>query len=505
LVRVPRTTGITRLPAAALAFVVCVKLFCHVEIASAQTAEDVIDTLLIRSITQFLSHDSLRGRATGSRGAGIAATHIASTCATLGLAPVNDRFLHPVPVARAVFDPRQTRVTLSNNEEERTFEVARDFLPTGALRSTLTGFAGPAVFVGEQDDILSGLAGDLTGKVAVTSAPLLRAAAGDTLRRRGVAGVVHLIQDEATRQSVEWLRGTRPLYLQNATESSFFPSLPTVAAWPELSEALRDLSRLTSPGDLPWDLSLGVTVETNFTSQGVTSHNVACLVAGSDPEAQDTAIVLTAHFDHLGVGRPNETGDSIFNGFSDNAAGVAMLLATAKAVASREERLRHSVLFLFVTGEEKGLLGSDHFVADPLWPLEEILGVINLDAGAPPAPPNTWEIAGGEGTAFGSLAAEVASSREWTTRNSQARPNSDYYPFWRRGVPAIFIIPGPGPYDGLSIEDSEALRTRWDRYHRAGDEWSASFPFQGVARYAAFAYLITEALDGRGLPAFDGR
>jgi len=249
----------------------------------------------------------------------------------------------------------------------------------------------------------------------------------------------------------------------------------------------------------------GVTVETDFTPQGVTSHNVACLFGGADPEARDTAIVLTAHFDHLGVRRPDETGDSIFNGFSDNAAGVAMLLAAAKALGSREEGLRHSVLFLFFTGEEKGLLGSDHFVADPLWPLEKILGVINLDAGAPPGRPTTWEIAGGEGSSFGRLAAEVAGSREWTTRNSHARPNSDYYPFWRRGVPAIFIIPGQGPYDGLSLEDSQALRTRWDRYHRAGDEWSASFPFQGVGRYAAFAYLIVEALDGRGLPAFDGR
>jgi len=505
VVKVPRTTGISRLPAAALAFVVCVKLSCQVEIAAAQTAENVIDTLLIRSITQFLSHDSLRGRATGSPGAGVAAAYIASTCATLGLAPVDDRFLHPVPLARAAFDPRQTRVTLSNNEEEHTFEVTRDFLPTGALPSTLTGFAGPAVFVGEQDDILSGLAGDLTGKVAVTSAPLLRAAAGDTLRQRGVVGIVNLIRDDATRQYVEWLRGTRPLYLQSAAKSSFFPSLPTVAAWPELSEALRDLSRLTSPGSLPWDLNLAVTVETGFTSQGVTSHNVACLLRGSDPEARDSAIVLTAHLDHLGVRRPDETGDSIFNGFSDNAAGVAMLLATAKALASREERLRHSVLFLFFTGEEKGLLGSDHFVADPLWPLEEILGVINLDAGAPPAPPNTWEIAGGEGSAFGRLAGEVAGTRGWTIRNSHARPNSDYYPFWRRGVPAIFIIPGQGPYDGLSLEDSQALRTRWDRYHRAGDEWSAAFPFHGVARYAAFAYLIAEALDGRGLPAFDRR
>jgi hypothetical protein len=394
-------------------------------------------------------------------------------------------------------------VTLSNNEEERTFEVATDFLPTGALAATLAGFQGPAVFVGEQDDILSGLAGDLTGKVAVTSTPLLRAAAGDTLRRRGVVGIVSLIRDDATRQYVEWLRGAHPLYLQRATSSSFFPSLPAVAAWPELSEALRDLSQLTSPGDLPWDLGLQVTVATGFESRSVTSHNVACVFAGSDPEARDTAIVLTAHFDHLGVWQPDETGDSIYNGFSDNAAGVAMLLATAKAVVSRRERLRHSVLFLFLTGEEKGLLGSDDFVADPAWPLEQILGVINLDGGAPPAPPRTWEIAGGDGSAFGRLAAEVAGSRDWTTRNSAARPNSDYYPFWRSGVPAIFIIPGQGPYDGLSLEDSQRLRTRWDRYHQAGDEWSEAFPFQGVARYAAFAYLITEALDELGLPASD--
>jgi hypothetical protein len=484
----------------ALAILACVNLARHVDTASAQAHENAIDTLLVSSVTQFLSHDSLQGRAMGSRGAGIAAGYIASTCASLGLAPLDGRFLHPVAVARAAFDLRRTTLTIANDEQARMFDAATAFLPTGALVSTLSGFQGPAVFVGEQDDILSGLDGDLTGNVAITSTPVLRAAAGDTLRRKGAVGIVNLVRDDATQRYVEWLRGTPPLYLQRAAESSFFPSLPSVAAWPELSEAVRDLSRLASPGDLPWELNVRVTVETAFESIGVTSHNVACHLAGAIPEARDTAIVLTAHYDHLGVWQPDETGDSIYNGFSDNAAGVAMLLAIGKAAASRTDRLRHSLLLLFLTGEEKGLLGSDHFVAEPAWPLARMLGVVNLDAGAPPAPPKTWEIAGGTGSVFGRLATEVASSAGWTTRTSFARPNSDYYPFWREGVPAVFIIPGQGPYEGLSIEASQRLRTRWDRYHQPGDEWSQSFPLRGVARYATYAYLLVEALDRIGLP-----
>jgi hypothetical protein len=460
----------------------------------------VIDTMLIRSVTRTLADDSLLGRATGTREAEVAARYIASTCRAVGLSPLAGAFLRPVPTARAVLDTARTTLTLTSGRERRVFHAGTAFLPTGARTSTLAGFSGEAVFVGDQDDIRSGADSDLSGKVAVTSAPMLNGATGEILRRRGAVGIVHMIDDPAARRYLESLRGQAPLYVQGSDASSFYPPLPTIAAWSPLTDAVRDMARVTSTTTLPIDLNLEMSVAIAYDPRDVASDNVGCVLPGSTVPARDSAIVFVAHYDHLGVQQPDATGDSIYNGFSDNAAGVAMLLAIGQAM-TRGHPPVHSVVFLFPTGEEEGLLGSDYFVAHAPWALGEILGVINLDAGAPPAPPVVWRVAGGDSSALGTLAVAVAQREGWSASTSAAKANSDYYPFWREGVPAIFIIPGEGPYEGLSQEASRALRQRWDRYHQPGDEWFADFPFGGLARYAAYAWLVADTLDREGLPA----
>ncbi len=251
------------------------------------------------------------------------------------------------------------------------------------------------------------------------------------------------------------------------------------------------------PQALRWSLDVVVALE----RRPLEARNVACVLPGGEPEARDTAVVFMAHYDHLGIGVPDADGDSIYNGFSDNAAGVAMLLAIARRLT--ENPFRHSVLFLFPSGEERGLLGSDHFVARPLWPLERIVAVINLDAGAPPAPPVRWQLAGVDSSGFGALAIAVAAERGWEITTSDARPNSDYFPFTREGVPGLLIIPGPLPYDGLSSDSSKTLRRRWDHYHRPSDEWAEDFPFDGLARYAEFAYRIGRQVDATPPPRRD--
>jgi Zn-dependent M28 family amino/carboxypeptidase len=243
------------------------------------------------------------------------------------------------------------------------------------------------------------------------------------------------------------------------------------------------------------DLALNL----HLTRRPLGARNVACLLSGGVLGARDTAIVFAAHYDHLGIGAADARGDSIYNGFSDNAAGVGMLLAIAEAMARGPgEPLRYSVVFLFPTAEELGLLGSDYYVARPLWPLARTAAVIALDAGAPPAPPTSWRIAGGSANALGTVAVDVALAHGWSATVSPATPNSDYYPFARSGVPAVMIIPGPGPYEGLSTDSSVALRQAWNHYHEAADEWADDFPFCGLRRYAEYAYLLARAWDGRG-------
>jgi Zn-dependent M28 family amino/carboxypeptidase len=95
------------------------------------------------------------------------------------------------------------------------------------------------------------------------------------------------------------------------------------------------------------------------------------------------------------------------------------------------------------------------------------------------------------------LSVDVAASRGWAVTLSAATANSDYFPFARLGVPAVFPIPGPGAYEGLSADSSQALRGRWDRYHQASDEYHEAFPFEGLQRYAEFALMLVEAIDRR--------
>jgi Zn-dependent M28 family amino/carboxypeptidase len=232
-----------------------------------------------------------------------------------------------------------------------------------------------------------------------------------------------------------------------------------------------------------------VEVTIGVQARGFTARNVAALLPGADPALRDEYVVFTAHHDHLGISAPDERGDSIYNGFSDNAAGSAMLLAIAEAMA-RGPRPARSTLFLWFTGEERGLLGSDWFAAHPTLAPARLAAVINLDAGAPPAPCVQWRISGADYSTLGRTAIEVARRNGWDATAAPASPNSDYFPFLRIGVPAVSIVPGPGAYEGMTTETSRALFRRWDRYHQAGDHWFPDFPFAGLLRYADYAYQL---------------
>ena len=450
--------------------------------------ESFIDTLGIRAHTYFLAHDLLGGRGTGAPGADLAAVYIAAQCRGMGLRPVGADFLQAVPLLEAMADSATLLVRTSDGARRYTYP--HDFLPDFGGERGLASFAGPAVYGGSP--IALAELPDIRGAVVLTAAPVRDRALLDSLARRGAAGLLQMVPDSSVFDLYRTSRGaSRMAIAEPGVATSLLPTLPWILGAPRMA---RDL-QLASPSPLGAELS----VQLHLTRRPVAGKNVACLLPGSAAGARDTAIVLTAHYDHLGIGAPDQRGDSIYNGFSDNAAGVGMLLAMAQEMGRGPgEPMRHSVIFLFPTAEERGLLGSDYYAARPLWPLARTAGVINLDAGAPPAPPTSWRIAGGDRSPLGTLAMDVALAHGWSATTSPATPNSDYYPFARSGVPAILIIPGPGPYEGLTSDSSVALRRTWDHYHQAGDAWAPDFPFRGLRRYAEYAYLVARALDRGG-------
>jgi hypothetical protein len=462
----------------------------------APASAPLIDTLAIKAHTYFLAQDLLAGRGTGAPGADVAASYIATACRDLGLRPVNGDFFQNVPLVEAAVD--SAVITVRTPQGEHRFYYPDDFVPDFGGEQALTSFAGPVVYGGSPIDLAA--LPDVNGSVVVTGASVRERALMDSLARRGAVALVQLVPDSAVYQLIRRSRGpARAAISEAGVPTSLIPALPWIIGNLALARELVQVAAARSDPEGPGPLGADLSLNLHLTRRPLRARNVACLLPGGTVGARDTAIVFTAHYDHLGVGAPDARGDSIYNGFSDNAAGVGMLLAIAQAMARGPgEPLRHSAIFLFPTAEELGLLGSDYYAARPLWPLARTAAVITLDAGAPPAPPTSWRIAGGTANPLGTVAVDVALAQGWSATVSPATPNSDYYPFARFGVPAVMIIPGPGPYEGLSTDSSVALRQAWNHYHEPADAWAEDFPFRGLRRYAEYAYLLARAWDGRG-------
>lgn len=457
-----------------------------------------IDTQLIRAHTYFLSHDLLEGRGTGRRGGDVAARYLAAQAQALGLrgAVPGGGFLQAVPLVEAVMDTVQTVLDVAAGtgpfSTASRYRFPESFIPNVGTGQTLTAFSGDAVYVGTAREVVArpAVLPNLDGRVAVMLGVFgPEAAAADTLRARGATGVLQVVADEEIYRLYVQSRGPSRMWLAREVTSSHMPVIPAVLIAPSLGRTLLAPARQHDELVAPTELGVVVRLRIQFAHRELEAHNVAAILPGASPALHDQYVVLTAHYDHLGISDPDAAGDSIYNGFSDNAAGCAMLLAVAAAM-SREPRPPRSVLFLWLTGEERGLLGSDYFVSHPLVPPERMTGVINLDAGAPPAPVVSWNLAGGERTSLGQLAIEVAARAGWSARAVGATPNTDYFPFLRIGVPAISLVPAPAPYQGMTTEASQVLRRRWDRYHQAADHWWPDFPYAGLARYAEFAYRL---------------
>jgi hypothetical protein len=177
--------------------------------------------------------------------------------------------------------------------------------------------------------------------------------------------------------------------------------------------------------------------------------NVIGILPGSDPELRDSYVVFSAHFDHVGVGRPDAAGDSIYNGADDNASGTSGLLEVARAFASLPKAPARSLVFLAVSGEEKGLLGSEYYSDHPTVPLEKIVANINVDMIGRNAA-DSIVVIGQEYSTLGPLVQEVAAAHPelgltvaqdiWPEQRFFFR--SDHYNFARKDIPALFFFAG---------------------------------------------------------------
>jgi len=228
-------------------------------------------------------------------------------------------------------------------------------------------------------------------------------------------------------------------------------------------------------------------------TRDVGSKNVAALLPGSDPKHRHEYIVYSAHWDHLGRD-PKLTGDQIYNGAHDNASGTALLVEIAQAFKSlpASEKPARSILFLSVTGEEKGLLGSQYYGRVPLYPLNKTLANLNIDGANAHGPTSDIVVVGNGASSIDELGVIVAQTQGRTVLPDPASEKggyyrSDHFEFAKVGVPAYYPKPGrtylgqPADY-GQKIADAYTAND----YHKVSDEVRPDWTFEGAAQDGAF-------------------
>jgi len=228
------------------------------------------------------------------------------------------------------------------------------------------------------------------------------------------------------------------------------------------------------------------------------SANVVARLEGSDPKLRAEHVVIMGHLDHEGIG-PVVKGDRIYNGALDNAAGIAGLLEAARALASAPTAPRRSILFLAVTAEEKGLLGSEYFALNPTVPRGSIVAAVNLDM-----PVLLYDFT--DVIAFGAEHSSLKGITESALRETGLTltpdpmpeqaifTRSDHYRFVEQGVPSIFLTTGWDSTQGKGEGGKLFQGFLATDYHRPSDDLNQSIDFEAGAKFAHVNYLILKAI-----------
>ena len=484
----------------------------------------------IRAHQEFLADDLMRGRDTGSPEHEIAARYVASYFQALGLEPAGDEgtFLQAVPLLQYQVDTDSLHMSAKGPSGELEFKWKEDFLMGGDAVREETSITAPVVFVGHgivapdlDHDDYEGV--DVENKIvlmiggAPASLPHNQRAyyssGSNKIQEavdRGAVGVISFRNSERA-QKYPWERVTRNsgrpgmTWLNASGEASdYWPEIEgsaflrqeTVERMLEGSgHTLQELLEAEATHSLEsFELPIEVSLSQTTTHERISSSNVAAILRGSDPQLQDEYVLYTAHSDHVGVGAEVD-GDDIYNGAYDNALGVSILMEAARIFATAKARPARSILFLTVTAEEKGLLGSKYFARFPTVPIDSIVANINLDM-----PLLLYPLA--DVIAFGaehsSLEAPVSHAAQVVGFELTEDPmpeevlfiRSDQYSFVREGIPSIFFVSGMQSSDP-EIEGGAVMQEfLTQHYHAPSDELSLPVDWDSAKRFTDANYLI---------------
>ena len=500
-----------------------------------EAATSAITAATLRGPLAFLAHNLLEGRGPATRGDSLARLYIASAFASMGLeAGSEGAYEQAFDIVGIKAQPPE-RWTFTAGGQQLGLAWSDEYIAgsgvqadTAVVPDTELVFVGYGIQAPEyQWDDFKGM--DLNGKVLLMLNndpdwdPKLfegprRLYYGrwtykyESAARQGAAGAI-IVHTEPSAgypwQVVQTSWSGEQFELPAESE----PRLQ-IKAWAteEASRKLaalggHDLAKLIAdarqPGFKPVPLGVRTAITLENKISRVQTANVLGLVRGRDPQLKDEVVVVTAHHDHLGIGKPNASGDAIYNGALDNASGVAQILAIAKAFAALPERPRRSVLFAAVAAEEQGLLGSQYYARHPTFPAGRIAANVNFDAG------NKWGrtkditfLGYGKSADLDRIVDAAAALQSRVVKGDQHPDRgyfyrSDQFNFAKIGVPAVYLdggtdylTPPPGGQDPLDVY------TRQD-YHQPSDEFDDSWNFEGLIEDAQVGFYVALAIAER--------
>jgi hypothetical protein len=499
--------------------------FSSLDRAAAVAATKTITVEAVRAHMRFLSDSLLEGRDTGSRGYDIAARYVAAQMEAMDLQPAGEQgtYFQKVPLRKAINDGSKSSLVLVGAGKELRLKDVEDYVFGGGLAHTEGTVEAQIVFVGygvtapelNYDDYARV---DVHGKVIalLSNAPARfssteRAyyADGNTKARNAVAhgavGMLDILSSEDREDSPwqwvvpqvqagnrEWLgtdgvpHNSFPEARAEALLSSHGADLIFAGAPRSLQQAF-ETARASLPQAFP--LAWSARMSTLNSHQSIESQNVVGKIQGSDPTLNGQYVVYTAHLDHVGICPPVEgSNDKVCHGTLDNASGVATVLEIARAHMRLPQKPRRSVLFLFVTGEEGNLEGSDYFAHYPTVPIKDIVADVNIDI--TPGMRYPCEDLNAIGVEHSSLDRNVEAAAQLTrykiTPDAMPEQNffirSDHYSFVQQGIPAVFFRNG--------ADGAEALK-KWykTRYHTPLDNMEQPIYYEAGVRAAGLIFL----------------
>jgi hypothetical protein len=474
-----------------------------------------------------LAHDSMAGRQTGSATHRKAAEFVAAAFREAGLSPAgSDGWFQPVPFVVRSIDESQSHLTLVRDGKDETLVLGEDAsftlrAPLAASVDAPLAFAGYGLSVPELGhDDLAGL--DLKGKVAIylsgtpkgLPGPVVSHARNQAWRAFLAAGAVGMIvispakagaaayQRAAPRRTAPQMALGEPgLDAQNGNQLSLtFNPGRAERLFAGAGETFAALAARADSGlPLPrFALPTRIRSSVRLIERRITSDNVVGLLPGTDPALRAEFVVLTAHLDHVGIG-PAVNGDSIYNGAMDDASGAALLMDAARQMARSRIARGRSVLFVAVTAEEHGLLGSRWFATHPTVPGGAIVADLNTDMFLPFMPLRYVMVNGLEESnladdarrAGAALGVEVITDPE-PEENRFVR--SDQYSFILRGIPALSIKVG---FTRDSPEHEIVKEFRAKRYHQPSDDVDQPIDRQSAEDFERYYVALVHEMANR--------